>query len=326
MNDIENNNFKLTDRESKKAMSDATVTALYLLLAAIVLITAGHGVMLVMLTSETLAIGGLTGTILNIIRVTFPVITEWGAVVAGLGFINARWRKGQKTVALLIEVVWVLFAAANMITVFAIERSQDLQTWQQSWISYGLPMSALIQAILVYALKRTDPDNKRLNEEAAALEEMRMNRFSARRDVALSEQMKAIEKQKQWLEFVNELRAKGYSEAQIRFILADTPQLLVDGNSNGTPDLLESPPTPSSQAQPAKPGVSAATQGAVYPPLNTMRNLPPVGQPAQADNAPRHGNGVPDYQDTIATPAPVQERVASEGSPIRPTVGRPGPL
>lgn len=73
-------------------------------------------------------------------------------------------------------------------------------------------------------------------------------------------------------------------------------------------------------------GVSAATQGAVYPPLNTMRNLPPVGQPAQADNVPRHGNGVPDYQDTIATPAPVRERVASEGSPTRPTMGRPGPL
>lgn len=255
MFDNENSeNFRLTDSESKKAVRDLTITALYLLLATIVLITAGHGIMLVWVTSEALEIGGLTGTILNVIRVAFPIVTEWGAVVAGLGFINARWRKGQKTVALMIEIVWVLFAAANMITVFAIERNAPLQGWQNSWISYGLPMSALVQAILVYALKRTDPDNKRLNEEAAALETIEMNRFSARRDVALSSQMKAIEKQRQWLEFVRTLRTKGYTEAQIRFILADTPQLLLDGDKNGTPDLLEG----GTPTQPAKPNISAA--------------------------------------------------------------------
>lgn len=281
-------NFRLTDQEAKEAARDMTTKALYVLLGAIVLITAGHGIMLVLLTSDALAFAGLTGIILNVIRVAFPVVTEWGAVVAGLGFINAKWRKGQKTVALLIEIVWVVFAAANMITVFAIERNQQLQGWQNSWISYGLPMSALIQAILVYSLKRTDPDAKRLNEEAAAMEEVKMIRFSAKRDVAISPQMKAIEKQKQWLEFVTHLRTLGYTEAQIRFILADTPQLLIDGNRNGTPDLLEA-------GDSSSPAIATKKQ----------------------HNAPRQDNGVPDYEDTIRAQPP--QRMASES----PNVHRP---
>ncbi len=43
------------------------------------------------------------------------------------------------------------------------------------------------------------------------------------------------------------------------------------------------------------------------------RPLPP-GQPLRANNAPRQGNGVPDYQDTITVPPPQRTRVASEGS------------
>ena len=86
-----------------------------------------------------------------------------------------------------------------------------------------------------------------------------MIRFSAKRDVAISPQMKAIEKQKQWLEFVTHLRTMGYTEAQIRFILADTPQLLIDGNRNGTPDLLEVGDS-TSPRQPAKPNISASPQ------------------------------------------------------------------
>lgn len=240
MFDVNDDSFKLTNSERKTAVRSATLALLYMLLAAVVLITGASSVMLVLSqVSDVLGFTGLWGVLTDVIRVSFPVTVEAAAVVAGLGFISARWRKNQIWVALAIEVVWVIFAAANMITFFAVERGIPLQTWQNSWISYGLAVSALVAGILAYALKRADPDNQRLLEQEAAVEQAEMIRFSARRDVAISPQMRAIEKQKGWLDFVKQLRLNGYTEAQINFILADTPELLIDKNKNGRPDLLE---------------------------------------------------------------------------------------
>lgn len=233
--------FKLTDGERKTALKSATVALLYILLGIVVLVTGAHGIMLVLSQeSGVVKFSGLWGAVLDALRISFPITVELAAVVAGLGFVSARWRKGQVWVALAIEVVWVLFAAANMITFFAIERSVPLESWQLKWISAGLPLSALAAGILVYMLKRTDPDNKRQMEIEAAQEAVTMTRFAARRDVRTSPQMRAIERQREWLQAVQDLRTAGYTEAQIRFLLADTPELLVDGNKNGRPDLLES--------------------------------------------------------------------------------------
>jgi len=233
--------FLLTDQEAKRGWKSTTTFLLYGLLFLVVVVTAAHGIMVVLhVSSDTFSAGsGLFGAFLNMIRISFPVTVELAAIVAGLGFIASYWRAGQKRVALGIEVTWLIFAAANMITMFAIERGLPLESWQVNWVGYGLPIAALVAGSLTYMLKRTDPDHKRQDEAATAKEKAAMLRFTARRDVALSPQMRAIERQKAWIDHVQYLRMSGYSEEQIRYILADTPELLTDGDADGTPDLLE---------------------------------------------------------------------------------------
>lgn len=266
--------FLLTDNERKTALKSGTIALLYLLLAAVVTITGLHAIMLVMSQAgDTVQFSGLWGATLDVIRVSFPVAVEMAAVVAGLGFVSARWRKGQVWVALAIEVVWVIFAAANMITFFAVERGIPLQGWQMSWVNYGLPISALVAGVLVYGLKRADPDNKRLMEQTAAQEAIAMTRFAARRDVRTSPQMRAIERQREWLQAVQDLRTAGYNESQIQFLLADTPELLVDRNKNGRPDLLEQGERPQAAQLPSGGPVSRPTEHAPQP--LTPRNEPP---------------------------------------------------
>lgn len=232
--------FRLTDAEGKARLKRGTMVGLYLLLAIVILVTGAHAIMLVMSQAPEFAgESGLVTTILNVIRLAFPVTVELAAIVAGLGFISAKWRDNQKWVGLGIELVWFIFAAANMITFFRVERGLGLETWQDSWINYGLPLSALIAGVLTYTLTRMDPDLKRKDEETAAEETIKMIRFSARRDVAISPQRQAIERQRAWIDFVQALRTQGYTREQIQYMLQDTPELLVDRDRDGTADLLE---------------------------------------------------------------------------------------
>ena len=161
MNNLFGNKYRLTDAEAKENAASGVKYLLYMVLAAVVIITAAHAIMLVLNQAAAFEAGsGLFGAILTGIRIAFPIIVEAAAVVAGVGFIKSQWRGGQKAVGFAIELVWFIFAAANMITLFAIERGQELQGWQASWIQYGLPLSALIAGVLAYALVRSDPEHK----------------------------------------------------------------------------------------------------------------------------------------------------------------------
>ena len=240
----DDNDFRLTSEEGKAGLKSGVMAGLYILLAIVVLVTGTHAIMLVLSQAPEPTGGenGLLTAVLNGIRVSFPVTMELAAIVAGLGFIAAKWRKGQKTVAFGIEACWVLFAAANMITFFRVERGLPLESWQTGWINYGLPLTSLIAGILTYSLTRADPDLKRKDEETAAQEKITMIRFGARRDVEISPQRQAIEKQRAWIDFVKELRSAGYTELQIRYMLQDTPELLIDQDKDGRMDLLEDAP------------------------------------------------------------------------------------
>ncbi|MBK8988989.1 MAG: hypothetical protein IPM39_23445 [Chloroflexi bacterium] len=255
----EDTDFLLTGSENKKTLKGFTMFFLYLLLALVVIVTAAHGIMVVLHVSEEFTFGsGLFGAFLNLIRISFPITVEMAAVVAGMGFIAAYWRAGQKTVALSIELVWLLFAAANMITMFSIERGLPLEKWQLNWIGYGLPLAALAAGSLTYMLKRTDPDHKRSNEKATAKEKTDMLRFNARLAVSLSPQMRMIEKQKAWVDHIRYLRNAGYSQDQITYMLQGVPELMFDGDADGVPDLLEEGDAPQRRTRRAAPPPSAS--------------------------------------------------------------------
>ncbi len=242
MNDFETDNlYELSDAEGKRNTRGIVNALLYLVLTLVIVVTGAHAVMLVLSQTSAYATGGssMIDTLLTGIRVAFPLLVELAAVVAGIGFIQSRWRGPQKSVGLGIELVWLLFAAANMITFFAVERGLALQNWQTAWVQYGLPLSALIAGSLTYVLLRVDPANRRNQERAATAERVDSMRFKFRQKALLSPAMLNIEKQRAFMQVIDELRRDGYSESQIRFMIQHTPELLSDGDENGTPDVMQ---------------------------------------------------------------------------------------
>ena len=243
MNNLFDNDdmYQLTADEGKKNARNIVQLLLYLVLASLVIITGAHAVMLVL--SQTAAYAsagqGAVALILTGIRVAFPLVVELAAVVAGLGFIQSRWRRGQKTYGMAIEVVWLIFAAINMVTFFAVERGQPLDNWQVYWVQYGLPLSALIAGSLTYMLVRADPDHARDQERAASVERTSALRFKARQAALLSPAMARIEAQRAWMDAIKELRAMGYTEDQIRFMTQYTPELMLDNDGNGRADVFD---------------------------------------------------------------------------------------
>lgn len=233
--------YELTANEGKRNALGIVKLLLYLVLAALVIITGAHAVMLVLSQTGSYATAGqgAVALILTSIRIAFPLVVELAAVVAGLGFIQSRWRKGQKTYGMAIELVWLVFAAINMITFFAVERGQPLDNWQIYWVQYGLPLSALIAGSLTYMLVRADPDHARDQERAASIERTSALRFKARQAALLSPAMARIEAQRAWMDTIKELRAMGYTEDQIRFMTQYTPELMLDNDGNGRADVFD---------------------------------------------------------------------------------------
>lgn len=246
MNDFDNDDlYELSAEEGKRNAQGLINSLLYLVLAAVVIITGAHAVMLVLSQTAAYTFAGQSSmitTILTAIRVAFPLLVEAAAVVAGIGFIQARWRGGQKVVGLGIELIWLAFAALNMITFFAVERGAEMQSWQMLWVQYGLPMSALIAGALTYTLMRVDPAHKRDQERAATSERVDAMKFRYFQKARLSPAMLNIEKQRAYMAVIEGLRREGYTETQIAFMIRHTPELLTDGDENGTPDVLETGP------------------------------------------------------------------------------------
>lgn len=284
MNDFENDDlYELSDAEGKRNARSLVNVLLYLVLAAVVVITGAHAVMLVLSQTAAYTFAGessMVTTVLTAIRVAFPLLVEAAAVVAGIGFIQSRWRGGQKSIGLGIELVWLLFAAVNMITFFAVERGAALQGWQTMWVQYGLPLSALIAGALTYTLLRVDPAHKRDGERAATAERVDAMKFRFFQKARLSPAMLNIEKQRAFMMVIDDLRRQGYTESQIRFMIQHTPELMADGDENGTPDVMQLGNAPQSipLARPVGQNTYAPQPPTVGPPAQTS--------PGQGGNGP----------------------------------------
>jgi hypothetical protein len=277
-----NNPFKtrypLSESEAKDNAASGINWLLYLVLAAVILITAAHAVMLV-LNQTTFTTGdGLFNGLLTVLRVSFPIVVEVAAVVAMVGFIKSQWRGAQKAIGLTIEAIWFMFAAANMITLFAIERGQALQGWQNGWIQYGLPVSALVAGMLTYMLARQDPDHKRANEEALGHEVIRANEFNAYQEARTSGAMLLIQRRRAFRDVVEKLRTEGYDEHEIALMVEHVPDLII--NAPGVPTAA------------GRPSLTDRVRGALGKNTHESRQdepeIIPLAQPGQGE-----GNGAP---------------------------------
>jgi hypothetical protein len=177
--------------------------------------------------SFTLAVenGGLFYMLLAVLRVGWPIIIEVVAVAVGIGFLVGLWRGGQEGTGSAIELTWFLFAAANMITFFAIERGETLQGWQKAWVTYGLPISALLVAAMTYQLLKSDPAFKRRKEAAIGDQKLQAAEHNARMAVKLSPAMRTVHARKVWREEVKNLENEGYTPEEIAHVAGHIPDM-----------------------------------------------------------------------------------------------------
>ena len=105
------------------------------------------------------------------------------------------------------------------------------------WITYGLPVSALVMGALFYVMLRLDPDAARADDEAELQEKFARIKHNARLEVMASPQMKAVIRQMTWQQLPPVVgRQMNLTEAQIAALTRQAPQLL-DLNGDGIPDI-----------------------------------------------------------------------------------------
>lgn len=228
--------FNLSGEASNGTMGTAASWVGWLLLLALAGVTAVHAITLVQARTHLSASGG---DLFDIVRIGGVVLVELFAVVTAVMLATHKLRARQKPIALAVEVVWLVFAAVNLISSFAVEAGGPLPAFVNSWITYGLPISALIMGALFYMMLRLNPDAGRADDEAELLERFAKIKHNARLEVMASPQMRAVIRQMTWQQLPPVVgRQMNLTESQIAALVRQAPQLL-DLNGNGVPDVSE---------------------------------------------------------------------------------------
>ena len=236
MNDSEQE-FDLSGAAASGTMGTAAAWLGWVLLLALAVVTAVHAVTLVQAHTHLSAAGG---DVFNMVRVFGVVLVELFAVVTAVMLATHRLRAKQKPAAMALEVTWAMFAGVNLISSFAVESGGPLPAFVSIWVTYGLPVAALIMGIQFYIMLRLNPDAARADDEAELTEKFTRIKHNARFEVMASPQMKAVIRQMTWQQLPPIVgRQMNLTDSQIAALIGQAPQLL-DLNGNGTPDIAES--------------------------------------------------------------------------------------
>lgn len=251
--------FALSAEEGRTFWTKAAIVGGWLTLFALTVATGVHAIYLV--ESQLTATAGVMG----VIRLISPILTETVVMFTSIGFAAQTWRGNQRYVGAGIEVLWLIFAALNLVTAFNLESATALPPALYYWLHYGLPISALAAGALFYVMLRVDPEHERQTEMKATAEAHKMAEFNAQRSVLLSPQMASVLRQRGWLAVIASLEREGYSQEQIRFMLSGVPELkaLTGGQPPAAPTTP--PPAPASnQAAPASGPFSMTAMNRAY--------------------------------------------------------------
>lgn len=241
MNDNEKE-FDLSGEATRGTVGTIAAWLGWLLLAVLAVVTAVHAITLVQAHTHLSAAGG---DLFAIVRIGGVVLVELFAVVTAVLLATHRLRAKQKPVAMAVEGTWFVFAAVNLVSSFAVEAGGALPAFVTTWITYGLPVSALVMGALFYVTLRLDPDAARADDEAETVEMFARVRHTARKEVLASPQMKAVIRQAEWMTLPAIIgRRLNLSDGQITHLTRQAPQLL-DLNQNGVPDIQEAQARPS---------------------------------------------------------------------------------
>ena len=239
---MEDKGFDLSGEASRSTMGTAASWLGWLLLGALAVVTAVHAITLVQAHTHLSAEGG---DVFAIVRIGGVVLVELFAVVTAILLATHKLRARQKPAAMAVEATWFVFAAVNLISSFAVEAGGELPKFVTTWITYGLPVSALVIGALFYLTLRLDPDAARADEEAATAERSARGRHQARQEVLASPQMRATIRQAEWMTRPAVVgRQMNLTQRQIDHLIRQAPELL-DLNGDGRADIHEHHPTAS---------------------------------------------------------------------------------
>ena len=205
--------------ESRDGLKTLMTVLSWSALFALILITAVHAVSIVIRHH-----GSGTG-ILYAMRVAAPIMTEVFTALVTLGFALHLWRGVQKWLGLGVEIIWILFASLNLVSDFTMEGGGVVGGALGYWVSYGLPVSAVVTGVLFYFTLKSSPENKRTDAEKAAASKRAEDDFTARQGVYNSPEFATIQARRAWIDIVNGLKRDGYDDDEIDFMLQRQPQL-----------------------------------------------------------------------------------------------------
>lgn len=236
---MEDKDFNLSGEAARGTVGTAANWLGWLLLGALALVTAIHAITLVQAHTHLSAAGG---DVFAIVRIGGVVLVELFAVVTAALLATHRLRARQKPAAMAVEATWFVFAAVNLVSSFAVEAGGPMPQFVTTWITYGLPVSALIMGALFYVTLRLDPDAARADDEAETVEMFARVRHAARQEVLASPQMKATIRQAEWMTLPAVVgRQMNLTQRQIDHLVRQAPELL-DLNGDGRADIHEYEP------------------------------------------------------------------------------------
>lgn len=234
-----NTEFDLSAAASRSTIGNIAAWTGWALLLGLAIVTGVHAI------SVTRAYTGLstgTGDAFAMIRVAGIALAEMFAVVTAVLVATHVLRARQKPMALAVEATWFIFATLNLISSFAVEHGGEMPQFVGTWVTYGLPVAALIIGVLFYIMLRLNPDAKRADDDAEMHERFAASLHSAKIEVLNSEQMRAVLRQAQWQKLPSIIgRQLNLNDAQIHALERQAPALL-DLNQNGVPDINEQQP------------------------------------------------------------------------------------
>lgn len=209
---------------AQSTVGKAAVWLGWLLLAVLTIVTAVHAITLVEYQTSLRPTGA---NIFDAIRVGGVVLVELFAATTAVLLVSHQLRAGQKPAALVIEGTWVLFAAMNLFSSFAVEHGRELPQLVGMWLAYGLPISALLIGIEFYIMVRLNPDTRRADEERELSELLVEQQHRASVEVLTSPQMAAVMRQAAWQRLPQVIGQQyALSDEQIAALVHQAPKLL----------------------------------------------------------------------------------------------------
>jgi dipeptide/tripeptide permease len=195
----------------------------WLLLGSMMIITAIHAVNIVNARAVTEA----NGSMFWAIRIGGVVLVELFAAVTAVLLATNKLRASQKPAAVVVEGMWFVFAAVNLVASFSIEANEVMPGIVEYWVRFGLPVSALIVGSVFYLVYRLDPEAKRTADKMELKELFEQANHEAKVEVMVSPQMKTAMKQMLWQSLPVEVgREFGLNEKQIESVVQGAPELM----------------------------------------------------------------------------------------------------